>query len=317
MKITIFKILTLILIINFLLISCTDNSNTNIVIKLYSGQALCPKWAYYIERIVFISPGFYDEEDIPPFGDAIFIMDNNGSSVEEIAINNHNLAIDTISVSNKNDYISFSAREKLVSNRWDIYIVPINGGKPIKLTNDKEIYSSYSPTWSPEDDWIYFLRSDGYDNCSIWRVRPDGGDISKLNIEVKYRLYSIECSNSGDYFLVSFLDENSHHAIMMLSIDGSEKWLVVGETILYGSKEHPCLSPDDKWVCFRYGYELWIASTRGDDEPYKITDYGSDYGPYGDTSPDWSGDGNWIVFQSQRNDGDGLYKVKVPDEFLP
>jgi dipeptidyl aminopeptidase/acylaminoacyl peptidase len=53
-----------------------------------------------------------------------------------------------------------------------IYVVPIDGGTPQRITNDG---SNTRPRWSPDSKRIFFV-SDRDHNSQIWSMKPDGSD---------------------------------------------------------------------------------------------------------------------------------------------
>lgn len=59
------------------------------------------------------------------------------------------------------------------SGKTDIYVIPIEGGEPLKLTNAKA--SSHSPVWSPDGETIAFERGG-----QIWLISINGGEAHKL-----------------------------------------------------------------------------------------------------------------------------------------
>ncbi|MDX1980026.1 MAG: DUF5050 domain-containing protein, partial [Bryobacteraceae bacterium] len=52
-----------------------------------------------------------------------------------------------------------------------VYIAPVSGGTPRRLTADQA--EEGVPAWSPDGNWIYF-RSMRSGNFEIWRAAPDG-----------------------------------------------------------------------------------------------------------------------------------------------
>jgi len=79
----------------------------------------------------------------------------------------------------------------------DIWIIPITGGEPKKLTNTPE--ADYAPRWSPDGKKITFISTrDGVANLYI--IRIDGGEARKLTSS-KTPLYSPIWSSNGRYII--------------------------------------------------------------------------------------------------------------------
>ena len=302
-------IFTINLIIISLLMMCSDDNNIGVVTEIYSGESSVksPKWTPDGERVLFTDGG------------ALYFIDSDGSNLTEIPMINKNedeLVIYSCSISNDGRYIAFSAVE-INRGLSEIYLISSEGGEPVKLVEAGEDDNYHSPVWSYDDEWIYFLRS--YD-LSIWRIRPDGTDMSSIDIfSVSNPFYSIKCSNDGRYILLEYFDDiNKKNDMLIGAIDNSEEWEVVDDRYFSSDEKDPCYSPDDRWVCFSDGFELFIVSSDGSGVPVKITehDFGGCARPdcYLDMMPDWSPDGQYIVFTTT---GDCISSVKVPDEFLP
>ena len=86
---------------------------------------------------------------------------------------------------------------------FDIYTIPVEGGEERRLTfaqgrND-------GPDWSADGEWIYF-NSSRTGRMQIWRVRPDGSDVTRITD-----------SPYGDWFPHPSPD-NRH--VLVLSYDG-------------------------------------------------------------------------------------------------
>jgi Tol biopolymer transport system component len=58
------------------------------------------------------------------------------------------------------------------SGQWDIYVIPSQGGKPIRLTSGSG--SKIRPTWSGDGKWIYYCAS-GQSGIQIWKKGANGG----------------------------------------------------------------------------------------------------------------------------------------------
>lgn len=60
---------------------------------------------------------------------------------------------------------------KTLGKTSNIFVVPTEGGEPIKLTEDQ--FSDIAPTWTPDGKQIAFL-SNRYDDYQVWVMNPDG-----------------------------------------------------------------------------------------------------------------------------------------------
>ena len=57
--------------------------------------------------------------------------------------------------------------------RYDLWMSPVEGGKPQQLTTHEA--SDTSPAWSADGGYILFLSSRG-DTTQVWRLPVEGGE---------------------------------------------------------------------------------------------------------------------------------------------
>ncbi|MDQ6926824.1 MAG: S9 family peptidase, partial [Candidatus Eremiobacteraeota bacterium] len=75
----------------------------------------------------------------------------------------------------------------------DIWVAPVNGGAPLRLTANKK--ADTSPRWSPDSKRIAFL-STRDERAQIWLISPTGGEAEKLT-ESKTPVQSFQWSPDG------------------------------------------------------------------------------------------------------------------------
>ena len=250
----------------------------------------------------------------------IFTIDENGDNLTVLDMGYRSLVgISPPSISPSGDKIVFSASTPEYHDLCDIYIMPSEGGLPEKVPIEGEGFSNFHPDWSPDGEWIAFVRTDpetGKD--ALWKMRPDGEDLERLGPDADWIGYP-DWSPDGEWIVYVEGSYPSDSYISAQMVDGTKKWNITEPKGRYETT--PCVSPDGLWVCYaspdNYGKtELYIIPYLGGDAE-KITYVEDKYSDtYGDCEPDWSPDGEWIVFHSQGRGG-FLFKVKVPDEFTP
>jgi len=171
------------------------------------------------------------------------------------------------------------------------------------------------PVFSPDGQWIYFLRDDGID-CNVWRIRRRHED------NYWWRAESFEEQQ------VTRGPEPKRR--MRLSPDGARIAYVSGGGNLYVAKadgsademlfkcwDAPTFdwSPDSGWLVFaaqdqNFNRDIYILPADGSREPFNLSRH-----PDFEGSPKWSPDGRRIAFTGRRlNNEMGLFYVDLKIE---
>ena len=200
--------------------------------------------------------------------------------------------------------------------RDDIFVMDYGGGGSHRLTDGRG-FNEY-PSWSPDGRWIVFNSTrDGVADSAgtgyyrdLYIMHPDGSEIHRLTSH--FGTFNFAAWNPNGHTLAFESDRGGTWDVYTMGIDGSGLEQVTHEKG-GGSAGFPRWSPDGKRVVFgasisgEPGSIYWLAV--GDGEPHRVT-FGAP-GLQWDGYPDWSSDGNWIVFERNGNDAQ-LYAVR-PD----
>lgn len=196
------------------------------------------------------------------------------------------------------------ARIAFISDRSgsaDLWVMDVDGGNPVNLTNDEA--KDHSPAWSPDGQWIAFasLRNTLY--WELYVMAADGSDVQRLTWwEDASDLYP---SWSPDGTRLAFASKrDGNWEIYIMDRDGSN---LVRLTDHPADDTNPAWSPDGGRIAFaslRDGYaEIFVVSVVGG-EPVNVSQapFSSEHGPT------WSADGGRIAFYSDR---DGEWDIYV------
>ena len=196
------------------------------------------------------------------------------------------------------------------SSPWavdDLFLVPIEGGVPRRLTFDnREIYGP--PAWTEGGkDLIFSSARAGLQ--SLWRLPISGGDPRPV----------AEASTNAYYPAIS---TKSHRLAYTRRIDNNNIWQLTlkdrthgqGKASMMiaaqGNGNHPQFSPDGARIAFesdRSGYpEIWVCNRDGSD-PAQITSMRGLAG-----TPRWSPDGRSLAFDFRPKEHSEIYVVEVP-----
>ena len=184
----------------------------------------------------------------------------------------------------------------------NVYVVPVSGGQPKRLTFDNLKVEGIS--WEPDSRHLVFS-SNRAGPFGLWRVDVDGGPVERIG-QAGHGDYMPTLSRDGK--LLAYEEWTGY--TNLFSFDparpSAEAQQVTATTRM---NWNPTASPDGKHMAFasdRSGsFEIWVSDRKGDDA-LKLTAFD---GPY-TSGPAWSPDSQHIVFDSPAVDGNfDIYEV--------
>ncbi|MGA7631384.1 MAG: hypothetical protein WCB11_11485, partial [Terriglobales bacterium] len=126
-------------------------------------------------------------------------------------------------------------------NRSIVYVVPIGGGTPRRITAESP---SYWHGWSPDGKTLAFV-GERHDDFDIYTIPVTGGDETRLTT-AKGLDDGPEYSPDGRYIYFNS-ERTGHMQIWRMRADGSEQEQVLDDA---WNDWFPHLSPDGKWIVF-------------------------------------------------------------------
>lgn len=180
----------------------------------------------------------------------------------------------------------------------DVYVVPVAGGEPARLTADSR--NVYGHAWTPDGKHLLFA-SNRTGRTGLWRLRASGGALAWVGLGdaqaffpsvAGTRLAYLQRSDVTNVWQVQVGQDSSAAPLIT-----STQWDL-----------HPQFSPDGQRLAFtsnRAGsYEIWLSDRDGGNA-IQLTAFG---GPFTST-PRWSPDGGHLVFTSRPGGQADVYVI--------
>lgn len=196
------------------------------------------------------------------------------------------------------------------SSDLDIYVRALEADTPMRLTTEPGFDGS--PSWSPDGRRIAFMRTSLDGRCGVYLRTLSSGDERRVADCHDQSESSVAFSPQGE--LVAFADRPAPGApfrIHLVSLDTLEVRPLTSPPPGYYGDLDPAFSPDGSRVAFVRGAldgtlaeytspvvgDLYTIAVAGGPER-RIT-----WGPQEIPGLDWSRDGRWLIFASNREGG--------------
>ncbi len=192
---------------------------------------------------------------------------------------------------------------------WDIYLVPVVGGEPKRLTSDNTLLDGLD--WTADGREIVFSSPRSGGTASLWKIAVSGGEPERLSL-VGLNAFNPSVSRQGNrlVYVHSLADSN----IWRIATPNSNSQDSVNTRLISSTSYDisPVYSPDGNRIAFVSGRsgssEIWICNSDGS-MPVQLTSFG---GPI-TSSPRWSPDGRQIVFDSSSEGNADIFVINIED----
>jgi TolB protein len=230
----------------------------------------------------------------------------------------------------KNGAIAFRRYFDDQQTRGALFTVQPDGTHARQLTHPPRGIVDDQPSWAPDGSLIAFTRcapNDGF--CHVWTVAPDGSGITPVGPLCPAGADEQTCPDDGhadfspDSKQLVFVqatgevkqvpitgEQIEHAAIAVMNRGGSGRHVVYTTRNFAADLDYPVFSPDGKRIVFeRHNsglsrpvgkHAVFVIGVDGSNL-HRITPWAENDGD----NPDWSPDGNWIIYHSHLDDPTG------------
>lgn len=231
----------------------------------------------------------------------------------------------------KNGRIAFRRYFDPGQTKGAIFTINADGSDERRVTHPPLGSVDDQPDWSPDGSLLVFARCATDFGCAIYTVRPDGGALKRLSPPCPAGAQNCEDDNNvaftPDGKHVSFTrawggvkdvlggDQIKHSDIVVMDLAGHDRRTLLASAAYRADLNFAAFAPDGKRFVYEHSNSplatppgrraLFVATSAGKGD-HRITPWSLNAGD----NPDWSPDGNWIVFRSHVDD-DGSSNIFV------
>jgi Tol biopolymer transport system component len=196
------------------------------------------------------------------------------------------------------------------AGRWELVLIPVGGGQSKRLRAEATVFDQTRPTWSAQSGLIAFTGVSPDGGSELWTVRADGSGLSRLSVPGMSR--------------ATFYPSWFRHRNALVFVDFGESGIGIVKEVdvergairsltdpIHMFAEKPDVAPDGRAVVFAgqanhgQAYDQTVNTIWIVEEGRKPRELVRGQG----RAPAWSPNGDWITFESNRGNAEGLYAI--------
>lgn len=244
-------------------------------------------------------------------------------------------AIASATVPGKNGSIAFRRYFNNAHTSSGIFTIQADGSGEREVTRSPHGYIDDQPDWAPDGSLLAFTRCPVHNGpCAIYTVRPDGDALRRLSKPCAPGAHETVCPDnsnvafSPDGQWLAFTEASGHvkpdrlveniierSTIVLINVNDGRRRALVHSQPYTADFMWPQFSPDGKQLLYERdnssrgapaGMKALFVVDMTSGAQRRITPWSLSAGD----NPDWSPDGQWILYRSHHDDG-GVSNVEL------
>ena len=227
----------------------------------------------------------------------------------------------TATAPGQNGEIAYRTYFDLQHSRGAVFTMGADGSGKRQVSKPPRGAVDDQPSWAPNGSLIAFTRCKPDLPCNVYVVRADGSGAQQLGKSCPACADDVDASFSPNSRTVVFTQSTGtvrrdsrgdtwiqHSALMVMDRDGGNRRLVFRGKPWSGDLHYATFSPDGKQLVFEWDHS-GFASPPTEKAVFVVGVDGThlrQLTPWHENSgdgPDWSPDGQWVLFHSHEGDG--------------
>jgi TolB protein len=208
-----------------------------------------------------------------------------------------------------------------------IFTINADGSGEQAVTRSPSGYFDDQPDWAPDGSLLAFTRCPTNGPCAVYTVHPDGSTLKRLSKPCAKGAHETTCPDNANVAFspngreIAFTEAAGHvkkdrlvdniierSSIVLMDRNGGHRREVVHSEPYAADFSWPQFSPDGSHIVYERanssrskpgGRRALFVVDVASGAQHRITSWALN----GGDNPDWSPDGNWILFRSHVDDG--------------
>lgn len=199
-------------------------------------------------------------------------------------------------------------RSVVKKRAWELYTVPVTGGKPSRLVRTSLSVLPSRPSWSRRTGLVAFTGADRV-KAGVWLIEPDGSAPRALAVDgLSNRVFYPSWYPDGRMLAIV---DYGHRVIKQIDIEKQTARALTDPNEFFVGQ--PSVSADGMSIAFAGQRKQGGRYDQSKNRIFLLDQHGAvrELDPESGRNPSWSPCGDWIAFRSNRGSEKGLSAIFV------